>query len=134
MLKRFEALGNFGDAPKRDYGASWFLPRLIGLSKAKELFYTAQRVDAEEGVRLGLFNKMLPKARFPELALEYAKEIANGPGLALGRMKINLNRGMDQSLRDSLVLEATHLIESAGTAESREAISAFMEKRPPKFQ
>ncbi len=116
-----------------DYGASWFLPRLIGLARAKELFYTAARVGAEEAARLGLFNKVVPQDNFADEALNYAREIANGPTMALGRMKMNLNRGMDQSLRDSLVLEAEHLIASSGTAESREAISAFMEKRPPSF-
>lgn len=116
-----------------DYGASWFLPRLIGLSKAKELYYTSERVGAEEAARLGLFNRVFPQENFPEAAVNYAKDIANGPTMALGRMKINLNSGMDQSLRDSLALEAKHLIDSGGTAESREAISAFMEKRPPKF-
>jgi 2-(1,2-epoxy-1,2-dihydrophenyl)acetyl-CoA isomerase len=116
-----------------DYGASWFLPRLIGLAKAKELFYTAERVGAEEALRLGLFNRVFPEQNFPEDALGYAKEIANGPTMALARMKINLNSGMEQSLRESLVLEAKHLIDSSGTKESREAITAFMEKRPPQF-
>lgn len=116
-----------------DYGASWFLPRLIGLAKAKELFYTAQRVDAEEALRLGLFNQVMPQANFPADALDYAKEIADGPTMALGRMKVNLHSGMDQTLRESLALEAKHLIESGGTDESREAIAAFMEKRPPQF-
>jgi len=116
-----------------DYGASWFLPRLIGLAKAKELFYTAARVKAEEALHLGLFNKVFPQSSFSADALDYAREIANGPTMALGRMKVNLNSGMDQSLRDSLVLEAEHLIASAGTVESKEAISAFMEKRPARF-
>jgi len=116
-----------------DYGASWFLPRLIGLAKAKELFYTAARVKAEEALHLGLFNKVFPQTSFSADALDYAREIANGPTMALGRMKVNLNSGMDQSLRDSLVLEAEHLIASAGTVESKEAISAFMDKRPARF-
>lgn len=116
-----------------DYGASWFLPRLIGLSKAKELYYRSPRVEAEEAARLGLFNQVFPQKNFHEDALAYAKEIANGPTMALGRMKINLNSGMTQSLRESLVLEAKHLIESGGTKESSEAIAAFMEKRTPVF-
>jgi|TARA_B100002003_G_scaffold181900_1_gene170040 enoyl-CoA hydratase/carnithine racemase len=116
-----------------DYGGSWFLPRLIGLAKAKELYYTADRVDAEEGARLGIFNKVFPEDTFREDALAYAARIANGPTNALGRMKINLNRGINQSLRESLVLEAQHLIGSAGNNESKEAISAFMEKRMPEF-
>lgn len=116
-----------------DYGGSWFLPRLIGLAKAKELYYTADRVNAEEGLRLGIFNRVFPEDSFREDAFAYARNVARGPTNTLGRMKINLNRGMDQSLRDSLVLEAEHLIASGGDAESREAIRAFMEKRSPEF-
>lgn len=116
-----------------DYGASWFLPRLIGLAKAKELFYTADRVGAEECSRLGIFNKVFPRNSFRDDAFNYAAGIANGPTNALGRMKINLNQGMDQSLRDSLALEAEHLVASMGDREAREAIAAFMEKRSPSF-
>ena len=116
-----------------DYGGSWFLPRLIGLAKAKELYYTADRVSADEGFRLGLFNKVFPEETFREDAFEYARSIADGPTNTLGRMKINLNSGMDQSLRDSLVLEAGHLIMSGADSESSEAIRAFMEKRSPQF-
>ncbi|MGI9323001.1 MAG: enoyl-CoA hydratase-related protein [Pseudomonadales bacterium] len=115
-----------------DYGASWFLPRLIGLARAKEMFYTGRRVHAEEAARLGIFNEVFPADTFREDALAYAEKIAMGPTATLGRMKINLNRGMDQSLRESLALEAQHLIDSGGS-EAREAISAFMEKRSPVF-
>lgn len=116
-----------------DYGASWFLPRLIGLAKAKELFYCADRVGAEEALRLGLFNQVFPQDSFREDAFAYAADIANGPTNALARMKINLNRGVNQSLRDSLVLEAEHLVASMGEAEAAEAIAAFMAKRKPSF-
>ncbi|MDA1075844.1 MAG: enoyl-CoA hydratase-related protein [Proteobacteria bacterium] len=116
-----------------DYGSSWFLPRLIGLAKAKELLYTADRVGAEEGLRLGIFNKVFEQETFRADALAYAAAIANGPTNALGRMKINLNRGVNQSLRDSLQLEAEHLVAGMGEAEAKEAISAFTQKRPPVF-
>lgn len=116
-----------------DYGGSWFLPRLIGLSKAKELYYTADRVTAEEGYAMGLFNRVFPQESFRQDAMNYARAIANGPTAALGRMKTNLNSGIDQSLQASLVLEAENLIDSGGSSEAREAISAFMEKRPPEF-
>lgn len=116
-----------------DYGGSWFLPRLIGLSKAKELYYTADRVTAAEGYAMGLFNRVFPQESFRQDALDYARAIANGPTAALGRMKTNLNSGIDQSLQASLVLEAENLIESGGSSEAREAISAFMEKRSPEF-
>lgn len=116
-----------------DYGASWFLPRLIGLAKAKELYYTSRRIGAEEGARLGIFNEVFPEESFREDAFAYAAAIANGPTRTFGRMKINLNRGMDQSLRDSLVLEAEHLIASGLDSESKEAIEAFLAKRAPVF-
>ena len=116
-----------------DYGASWFLPRLIGLAKAKELYYTSKRIGAEEGAQLGIFNEVFPVETFRDEAFAYAAAIADGPTRTLGRMKINLNRGMDQSLYESLALEAEHLIESASDSEAKEAISAFMEKRPPDF-
>ncbi len=116
-----------------DYGASWFLPRLIGLAKAKELYYSSRRIGAEEGARLGIFNEVFPEESFREDAFAYAAAIANGPTRTFGRMKINLNRGMDQSLRDSLVLEAEHLIASGLDSESKEAIEAFLAKRAPVF-
>ena len=116
-----------------DYGSSWFLPRLVGLAKAKELFYTARRVDAEEGLRLGIFNKVFPQESFRQQAFDYARDIAHGPTTTLARMKTNLHQGLEQSLRDSLVLEAQQLIASMGSVEAKEAIAAFMEKRPPVF-
>ena len=116
-----------------DYGASWFLPRLIGLAKAKELFYISDRIDAEEGLRLGIFNRTFPQESFQQDALAYAARIANGPTNTLGRMKVNLNKGVGQTLRESLLLEAQHLVASFKDPEAREAITAFMEKRAPSF-
>lgn len=116
-----------------DYGASWFLPRLIGLAKAKELYYTSPRVDAATCLALGIFNQVFETEKFQADALAYAKTIAQGPTQALGRMKKNLNSSLGNDLGESLALEARHLVESAGTQESKEAITAFMEKRQPQF-
>ena len=116
-----------------DYGASWFLPRLIGLARAKELFYNADRIGSDEGERLGIFNKVFPQESFFDDAFAYAARIANGPTNTLARMKINLNAGSDQSLRESLQLEAEHMLASIKDPEAKEAISAFMEKRAPSF-
>ena len=116
-----------------DYGASWFLPRLIGLAKAKELFYYSERVDAQECQRLGIFNRIFSHDSFREEAQMYAARLANGPVNALGKMKKNLNSAVEQGLQDSLLLEAMHTIESMEGAEASEAISAFMEKRTPNF-
>ena len=125
------AFGNIGLSG--DYGASWFLPRLIGLSKAKEMFYTSCRIGAEECERLGLFNKIFPVDTFREEAQAYASRLSNGPVNALARMKKNLNNSLEQDLDASLRLEAKHLVESMDDPESKEAIAAFMEKRKPNF-
>ncbi|MEM7078401.1 MAG: enoyl-CoA hydratase [Pseudomonadota bacterium] len=117
-----------------DYGSSWFLNRLIGQSKAKELMYFSDRVYAEECARLGLVNAVFEQDTFREDAFAYALRLAQGPSLALSRMKRNLNRGALQGLRESLALEAEHMVASFATEDAREAISAFAQKRKPEFK
>mgnify|MGYP006131454659 CR=1 FL=1 len=116
-----------------DYGGSWFLPRLIGLSKAKELYYTSERVKAQEAFDIGLVNKVFAQETFREDAFSYACKIANGPTNTLEKMKINLNRSDELSLEQSLHLEARHLLECSSGNEAKEAIAAFIEKRKPIF-
>ena len=128
MTTAFANIGLSGD-----YGASWFLPHLVGLARAKEMFFTAERINAKEGLDMGLINKVFPDDTFRTDAFEYARKIANGPTMALGLMKKNLNSGINQGLAASLAMEAEHLIMSGGSVESREAIKAFMEKRTPRF-
>ena len=128
MTTAFKNVGLSGD-----YGASWFLPRLIGLAKAKELFYTADRVAAEEGLRLGIFNQVFPEETFFEDAFNYVRQIADGPTATLGLMKKNLHASMGQNLGATLRLEAEHMISNVGADESKEAISAFIAKRRPQF-
>jgi len=128
LLTAFKNIGLSGD-----YGASWFLPRLIGEARAKSMFYRAPRLSAVEAKEIGLIDEVFPHGTFRRDAMAYAAEIANGPTMAYGRMKKNLQAGLNQSLQDSLALEATHMIESGGSEESKEAIRAFMEKRKPRF-
>ncbi len=116
-----------------DYGSSWFLNRLIGQSKAKELMFRSERVHAEECERLGLVNRVFDPETFREDAQAWAADIANGPATALSLMKKNINRGAYQGLRESLVMEAEHLMIANQSPDSAEAVRAFMEKRKPKF-
>ncbi len=117
-----------------DYGASWFLNRLLGQAKAKELMFLSERIPAEECARLGLVNAVFDTETFREDAHAYASRLANGPTVALGRMKRNLNRGGLQGLRESLALEAEHMVMSFQTEDAREAVRAFIEKRKPEFK
>ena len=82
---------------------------------------------------MGLFAEVYEDDQFRDQAFEYARKISQGPSLTLSLMKQNLNAGQDQSLSDSLALEARHLMVSGGSDENREAIKAFLEKRPPDF-
>lgn len=116
-----------------DYGASWFLPRLVGLSQARDLFFTARRVTAEEGQAMGLINRVFDDETFRDDAFEFARAIAMGPSNAFAYMKRNLNQGVEQGLAASLAMEAEHMVLSGQGGEAKEAIRAFMEKRPPKF-
>jgi enoyl-CoA hydratase/carnithine racemase len=128
ILTAFRNIGLSGD-----YGASWFLNRLVGQSKAKELMFRSERVDAEACERLGLVNAVFEPDTFREDTQAYAAEIANGPATALRLMKKNINRGALQGLRESLAMEAQHLILSGQSEDAAEAIRAFMEKRQPEF-
>ena len=69
-----------------DYGGSWLLTQLIGPSRAKDLYYTARRVHADEAVQLGLFNRVVADEELPSATLELARQIASGPPIALGYM------------------------------------------------
>ena len=117
-----------------DYGASWFLNRLVGQGKAKELMFLSERVGATECARLGLVNAVFAAATFRDDAFAYAKRLADGPTVALARMKRNLHRGALQGLRESLALEAEHMVMSFQTEDAREALRAFAEKRKPRFR
>lgn len=116
-----------------DYGGSWLLSQLVGPARTKELYFTGRRVAAEEALQLGIFNRVVPDAQLPEAAAALARDIADGPALALDYMKKNINAAQEIDLRSSLALEAERLLRCADTADHREAVAAFMEKRPPVF-
>ena len=117
-----------------DYGASWLLPQLVGIAKAKELFFTSRRVGAAEGLALGIFNEVVPDDRLAGRTAELARTIADGPPVALRYMKENLNRAVGADLRTCLALEADRMSRSAQTQDHREAVAAFLGKRAPVFK
>ena len=116
-----------------DYGGSWLLTRLVGPSKAKELFFTGRRVQSDEALALGIFNNVFEDASFENEALAMAKQIASGPPIAIAFMKEHINRAVTGDLRSNLAMEADRLIRCAATSDHKEAVKAFMEKRTPVF-
>ncbi|MDJ0785289.1 MAG: enoyl-CoA hydratase-related protein [Myxococcota bacterium] len=117
-----------------DYGAAWFLTHLVGTARARELLFTARRIGARECAALGLVNEVVADDALESRALEWAREIAAGPPLALRFMKEDLNRALLGDLQSCLDFEAEHMVDSAGTEDYREAVAAFQEKRAPRFQ
>ena len=122
-----------GVALAGDYGGTWFLTRIIGSAKARELYYFSERVPAAEAERLGLANGVFPADRLEGEVMERARRLADGPRVALRSMKENLNRAVHGPLGESLDLEATLHIASSRTSDHREAATAFVEKRSPRF-
>jgi 2-(1,2-epoxy-1,2-dihydrophenyl)acetyl-CoA isomerase len=117
-----------------DSGGTFFLPRLVGLTKALELAWTADPVDAAEALRLGLVNRVVPHDELMSASLELARRLAEGPTRAYGLTKRGFNVALASSLDAALEYEA-HLQTIAGrTADHREGVTAFLEKRKPRFE
>jgi len=117
-----------------DFGGSFFLTRLIGTAKARELYFTADMLDAHEALALGLVNRVVPEARLEEETFALAARLARGPRIAYRYMKRNLNAAETGTLKDLLDLEAWHHSRCGMTEDHREAARAFVEKREPVFK
>jgi 2-(1,2-epoxy-1,2-dihydrophenyl)acetyl-CoA isomerase len=117
-----------------DFGGAWFLTRLVGPSRALELLVTSAPIDAETARELGLVNRVVPDAAFPDEWMAWARALADGPTAAMSAMKANVRDASSCTLAEALPRETARMSESARTAEHREARRAWMEKRTPNFR
>jgi 2-(1,2-epoxy-1,2-dihydrophenyl)acetyl-CoA isomerase len=117
-----------------DAGGAWILPRLIGLAKAKELMFFGDDVPADEALRLGLVNRVVPAADLGKEAAEWAARLASGPTKAIGLTKWLLNRSLHSDRTTSFEEEAMAQELLNGSADSREGMMSFMERRPAEFK
>jgi 2-(1,2-epoxy-1,2-dihydrophenyl)acetyl-CoA isomerase len=117
-----------------DFGGSYFLSKLVGTAKARELYYTGDALDAGQALALGLVNDVVPDFELGDATMTLARRLAGGPGIALALMKQNFNAAESGTLSELLDLEALHQIRTAETEDHREAARAFVEKRPPLFR
>jgi 2-(1,2-epoxy-1,2-dihydrophenyl)acetyl-CoA isomerase len=117
-----------------DFGGSYFLTQLVGTAKARELYLTADLVDAPQALALGLVNRVVPDALLETETMALATRLAKGPSVAYRYMKRNLNAAESGSLKDVLDLEAWGHTRSGMTEDWREATRAFVEKREPVFK
>src|SRR5215472_7687399 len=117
-----------------DFGGSWYLTQLVGSAKARELYYTAEILDAQQALGLGLVNRVVADERLLDETLALARRLAAGPRVALRYMKRNFNAAESLPLKESLDLEAWHHTRCGMTEDHREAAKAFVEKREPVFR
>lgn len=125
------AFGRIGLVP--DSGATWLLPRLVGLGRATELALLPDPVGAEEALRIGLVNRVVPADRLLAEARELARRLAEGAPRAIALTKRALARGLETGLDAALEYEAALQGVAGRTADHAEGIAAFVEKRPPRF-
>ena len=126
-----EAFARIGLVP--DGGGGYFLPRLIGLGKALEMSLLADEVSGPEAERLGLVNKCVPVAEFESTVQAFAHRLANGPTRSYGLIKELLYKSLDMDLQTSLDLEGKLQDAAFTTADHKEGVAAFMEKRKAKY-
>ena len=116
-----------------DFGGTWLLPRLVGLHRAKELAFFAEVLSADEVHAMGLLNRVVPDGELDGLVDDWAARLAAGPSLALSMTKKMLNDSMANGMEQAVEEEARSQTVNFGTADTAEAIEAFLERREPRF-
>jgi 2-(1,2-epoxy-1,2-dihydrophenyl)acetyl-CoA isomerase len=117
-----------------DGGATWLLPRLIGTGRALEMCYTGEPLGAADAERFGLVNRLVEPDRLEAAVREFAERLAAGPTLALGAIKRSVNFAMNATLEETIDFEFHLQGVQMQHEDFREGVSAFLEKRSPRFQ
>ncbi len=116
-----------------DGGATWSLPRHLGLKRAMEVALLGDRFDAGRAFDLGLVNRVVPRDLLEQEAMALATRLAAGAPEALGRTKLLINQSFDHSLENQLLSEQKNFVDCAGEPDFAEGLTAFFEKRKPRF-
>ena len=117
-----------------DGSSTYFVPRLIGVRRAMELMLTNRRLSAAEALDWGLINEVVADDDLADRSLELAAQLAAGPTVAYGRVKDMLHASLSSSLETQMELEARNIADMTRTADGKEGIAAFLEKRSPEFK
>ena len=117
-----------------DMGSFYFLPRIVGMKKAKELIWKAKMIKAEEALQLGIVNSIVEPDKLEGSVMKLAEEIANGPIVAFKLTKNLLSRSLESNLNDMMQYEAFAQTVCSWTDDHKEGVKAFYEKRKPVYQ
>jgi 2-(1,2-epoxy-1,2-dihydrophenyl)acetyl-CoA isomerase len=117
-----------------DYGGTYFLTQLLGSARARELYLMSPILTAKDAHAIGLVTKVVPDAEIDAAAHELALSLAQGPSIALGYIKRNINNAEHLPLEDCFDGEAIHHTRCSDTEDHKEAAKAFVEKRKPAFK
>ncbi|AWL98858.1 enoyl-CoA hydratase [Bradyrhizobium amphicarpaeae] len=117
-----------------DYGGTYFLTQLLGSARARELYLMSPVLTAKEAHAIGMVTKVVPDAEIETAAHELALSLAQGPSIALGFIKRNINNAEHLPLEDCFDGEAIHHTRCSDTEDHKEAAKAFVEKRKPSFK
>ncbi len=126
------AFVRIGGSP--DGGTTYFLSRLLGPKKAAELAFTGDPLEAAEALRLGVVNCVVPEEKLAEITEQWAERLAAQPPRAVAAAKALIRRGFQEGLEKHLEMESTTAASTARSDDFREGVSAFCEKRPPRFR
>ncbi|MBD9663227.1 MULTISPECIES: enoyl-CoA hydratase-related protein [unclassified Variovorax] len=114
-------------------GGAWFLPRIVGMSRALELLWTGRFVDAQEALRLGIVSEVVPDESLMDHTLALALRIAAGPPIAIRMIKRAARQAQTMDLASHLDQISSHMAVVYATDDHKEAVAAFLEKRAPVF-
>ncbi|HEY0593868.1 MAG TPA: enoyl-CoA hydratase-related protein [Thermoanaerobaculia bacterium] len=116
-----------------DWGGTWFLPRLVGPSRALEMMVTGRMVSADEAFTLGMIDRVVPADRLREETTAFAGAIASGPPGTIAAIKKALHASAGNDLDAQLAIEIQHQLAAFASDEANEGVAAFVEKRQPRF-
>ncbi len=117
-----------------DLGVSYTLPRAVGLSKACEMIFSGDIIDAAEAERIGLVSKVVPADQLLSTTMELAKRIANGPPMAIKYAKEVMYKAQEMDMEDTVKLEAVNFAKCMRSEDAAEGVKSFLEKRAPEFK
>jgi 2-(1,2-epoxy-1,2-dihydrophenyl)acetyl-CoA isomerase len=117
-----------------DWGGTFLLPRLVGVSRALELMWSGRMVGAEEALVIGLVNRVVPAAAVREEAIAWARQLGAGPPLAVARIKRALQESLDRDLETMLAIELEHQLACFESQDVKRGLFAFSGKDTPRFE